>query len=115
MINRTLYRIPEEGMIKGVCAGFADYFGVPVALVRVIAVLSVFCGLFVLTVALYIALSIFLPVAHEASRSGEDGVTSARRLSETAQTLDECEQRLRRVERYVTSDAFGVRSRFREL
>ncbi|MBW7984023.1 envelope stress response membrane protein PspC [Enterobacillus tribolii] len=115
MNNRTLYRIPEEGVIKGVCAGLADYLGVPAALVRVIALLAVLCGLFVLPVALYAALAIFLPVAHETGRSGEDGVTSARRLSETAQTLDECEQRLRRVERYVTSDAFGVRSRFRDL
>lgn len=115
MINRKLYRIPEEGMIKGVCAGLADYLGVPVALVRVMAVLSIFCGLFFLTVTLYVALAIFLPVTHEASRGEDDALTSGHRLQETGQTLDECEQRLRRVERYVTSDAFGVRSRFRDL
>ena len=57
MNNRTLYRIPEEGVIKGVCAGLADYLGVPAALVRVIALLAVLCGLFVLPVALYAALA----------------------------------------------------------
>ncbi|GAB7202034.1 hypothetical protein OS12_34760 [Dickeya oryzae] len=32
--ERKLYLLPEEGMIKGVCAGLARYFDVPVKLVR---------------------------------------------------------------------------------
>ncbi|GAB7197311.1 hypothetical protein OS31_38550 [Dickeya oryzae] len=40
--ERKLYLLPEEGMIKGVCAGLARYFDVPVKLVRFIAVLSIF-------------------------------------------------------------------------
>ncbi len=50
--SKKLYRVPEEGMIKGVCAGLAHYFDIPVRLVRVIMVLSLFwpirvhcCGL----------------------------------------------------------------------
>lgn len=40
--SKKLYRVPEEGMIKGVCAGLAHYFDIPVRLVRVIMVLSLF-------------------------------------------------------------------------
>ncbi|MBD2780340.1 PspC domain-containing protein, partial [Xenorhabdus szentirmaii] len=28
--SRKLYRLPEQGMVKGVCAGLADYLNVPV-------------------------------------------------------------------------------------
>ncbi|MBI3310362.1 MAG: PspC domain-containing protein, partial [Serratia liquefaciens] len=44
--SKKLYRVPEEGMLKGVCAGLAHYFDVPVRLIRVMVVLSMFFGLF---------------------------------------------------------------------
>lgn len=44
MSGKKLYRIPERGVVKGVCAGLAEYMGVPVALVRVMAVLSIFAA-----------------------------------------------------------------------
>lgn len=34
-----------KGMVRGVCAGIADYLGVPVKLVRILVVLSIFFGL----------------------------------------------------------------------
>lgn len=46
--SKKLYRVPEEGMVKGVCAGLAHYFDVPVRLIRVMVVLSLFFGLFFL-------------------------------------------------------------------
>ncbi|KMQ77622.1 transcriptional regulator, partial [Edwardsiella ictaluri] len=60
---RRLYRLPQRGVFKGVCAGIADYFDVPVALVRAMAVVSIFCGLFVITLAAYLILAFTLPVA----------------------------------------------------
>lgn len=41
---RPLTRIPSEGMIAGVCAGFARYAGVDPTLVRVLAVIALFVG-----------------------------------------------------------------------
>ncbi|MGH3276875.1 MAG: PspC domain-containing protein [Streptosporangiaceae bacterium] len=38
--SKTLERKREGRMIAGVCAGFADYFGIPVAGVRVIFVVA---------------------------------------------------------------------------
>lgn len=44
MQSKSLYRLPQEGMIRGVCAGLAHYFNIPVLLVRVIAVIALFAG-----------------------------------------------------------------------
>ena len=44
-LNKKLWRIPQQGMVKGVCAGIAHYLDVPVKLVRILVVLSVFLGL----------------------------------------------------------------------
>lgn len=116
LANKKLYRVPEEGMVKGVCAGIAHYFDVPVKLVRIIVVLSLFCGLFIFTIAAYIILSFVLEAA-PASRFADEHhtVTSHQLLDEADRQLRASEQRLRDVERYVTSETFGVRSRFRHL
>lgn len=42
--SKQLYRLPQEGVIRGVCAGLAHYFNIPVLLVRVIAVIALFAG-----------------------------------------------------------------------
>lgn len=44
--SKKLYRAPEEDRVKGVCAGLAHYFDVPVRLIRVMAVLSLFSAYF---------------------------------------------------------------------
>lgn len=38
--NKKLWRIPQRGMVKGVCAGIAQHLDVPVKLVRLITVLA---------------------------------------------------------------------------
>lgn len=118
-VKRSLYLRPEEGLIKGVCAGFAHYLDVPVKLVRIIVVLSMFFGLFVLTVAAYVILAYWLEPAPADAYAGEGAASSRRpaseRLDEVDAILRENEQHLRAVERYVTSDTFGVRNRFRAL
>lgn len=113
--EKKLYRVPEEGVVKGVLAGLSHYLGVPVKLLRIMAVLSVFFGLFMFTLVAYIILSYVLdPVP--ASEYDEEIAPSPRSLLEEAdRELKASEQRLRQVERYVTSETFGVRSRFRQL
>ncbi len=44
MKNKKLYRIPEKGMICGVCAGLAEYFSVDVSLIRLAWVIFSFAG-----------------------------------------------------------------------
>ena len=44
-LNKKLWRIPQRGMVKGVCAGIAQHLDVPVKLVRLITVLAMIFGL----------------------------------------------------------------------
>lgn len=60
MSQKKLYRIPQQGKVKGVCAGIADYLNIPVRLVRIIVVLSMIFGLFVFTLVAYFALAMVL-------------------------------------------------------
>ncbi|QDX29824.1 envelope stress response membrane protein PspC [Dickeya poaceiphila] len=114
--ERKLYRLPQEGMIKGVCAGLARYFDVPVKLVRLIAVLSIFFGLFLITVVGYVILSFVLePASPEEYQSANDEVSPHTLLDQADAILRGSEQRLRDIERYITSDTYGVRSKFRQL
>ncbi len=113
--SKKLYRVPEEGMVKGVCAGLAHYFDVPVRLIRVIAVLSLFFGLFFFTLVAYIALVFVLDEAPASRYQDEHQPTPRQLLDQLEYELSSGEQQLRQVERYVTSDTFGVQSRFRKL
>ncbi len=113
--GRKLYLMPQQGIIKGVCAGLAHYFGLPVRLVRVLVVISLFFGV-VLTVAAYAILAFFLDKA-PTSEVETDGYqpTSRQLLAQLELELEQSEQKLRQLERYVTSDTFTVRGRFRQL
>ena len=115
MSGKKLYRIPERGVVKGGCAGLAEYLGGPGALVRVMAGLSIFCGLFSITAILSGVLSMTLPTAQVAELSGDDQPTPRQQMAVVTTELNECEQRLRRLERYVTSETFGVNKRFQNL
>lgn len=113
--GRKLWRIPEKGMLKGVCAGIAQYLDVPVKLVRLIVVLSMIFGLFFFVLVAYIALTFILdPMSYGADRE-KPQPTNSDLLNEVDAQLAEGEQRLRSMERYITSDTFTLRSRFRQL
>ncbi|XBS68208.1 envelope stress response membrane protein PspC [Acerihabitans sp. KWT182] len=115
-LKKRLYRRPDEGMIKGVCAGLARYFDIPVRLVRLIAVLSMFLGLFMLTLIAYVILAFWLePAPADENEPGSAFLPFNRQLDLLELQLRDSEQHLRQVERYVTSDAFGLRNRFRQL
>jgi len=115
LASKKLYRVPNEGMVKGVCAGLAHYFDVPVRLIRVITVLSMFFGLFFFTLVAYIALTLILDSAPDHYYQDEYQSTPRQLLDQLEHDLSSGEQQLRQVERYVTSDTFGVQNRFRQL
>ena len=58
--SRRLVRNTDDAMIGGVCAGVADYLGLDVALVRVLAVLGAIFGFGSLIVA-YVVAWLLLP------------------------------------------------------
>ncbi|MBJ3813616.1 envelope stress response membrane protein PspC [Shimwellia pseudoproteus] len=112
--DRKVWRMPQRGMVKGVCAGIAQYLDVPVKLVRLIVILSMVFGLFFFTIAAYIILTFALdPMPDELVDGASEDCHG--RMKTVDAVLAESEQKLRAMERYVTSDAFTVRSRFRQL
>jgi len=114
-LNKKLWRIPQQGMVRGVCAGLAHYLDVPVKLVRVVTVLSIFFGLAFITLVAYIILSCVLDPMPDGAMGDENAPTSSELLDTVDAQLSAGEQRLREMERYVTSDTFSLRSRFRQL
>lgn len=115
MSRGKLYRIPHQGRLKGVCAGIAAYLGIPVLLVRVIVVLSLFCGLFVFTLIAYFLLAAVLDEMPDGMEGQDKPLSAHQLLDELSAELSGGERQLREVERYVTSETFSVRSRFRQL
>lgn len=113
--GNKLWRIPQRGKIKGVCAGIAQYLNIPVRLVRIIAVLSLFFGLFMFTVVGYFILSWVLDPMPYGTDSEQQPVTAHQLLNDLSSELQAGETQLRNVERYVTSETFSVRSRFSQL
>jgi phage shock protein C len=114
-LNKKLWRIPQQGMVRGVCAGLAHYLDVPVKLVRVVTVLSIFFGLAFITLVAYFSLSFVLDPMPDGAMGDENAPTSSELLDTVDAQLSAGEQRLREMERYVTSDTFSLRSRFRQL
>ncbi|WLS77009.1 envelope stress response membrane protein PspC [Erwinia pyri] len=114
--GKKLYRIPARGKVKGVCAGIADYLDIPVRLVRVIVVLSMFFGLFMFTLIAYFGLAFVLDeMPDNLQNNGERPPTAHELLDKLSRELNGGETSLRNMERYVTSETFSVRSRFRQL
>lgn len=114
-MNNKLYRIPDEGMISGVCAGIARYLGLPVLLVRIMAVLALFFGFFFITTIVYFAMAFVLDSAPVEEASLHSRVPARQRMKQVELDLAASEQRLRELERYLTSETFQVESRFRRL
>lgn len=78
---RKLYRLPEQGKIAGVAAGFADYFDMDVTMMRLLFVAAALLtggGI----ILIYIVLVFILPVAGEAKNRPFD-------VSEKVDTLAE--------------------------
>lgn len=114
-LNKKLWRIPQQGMVRGVCAGLAHYLDVPVKLVRVVTVLSIFFGLAFITLVAYIILSFVLDPIPDGALYSDEAPTSSDLLDNVDAELAAGEKRLREMERYVISDTFTLRSRFRQL
>ncbi|KAA5933015.1 MULTISPECIES: envelope stress response membrane protein PspC [Pantoea] len=115
MKGRKLWRKPDEGKLMGVCAGLAEYLDIPVRLLRVIVVLSLFFGLFVFTVIAYFVLGFVLDEKPVNASDGERQPTASELLDQLESTLQRDERNVRDLERYVTSETFSVRSRFRQI
>ncbi|MEM6709502.1 MAG: PspC domain-containing protein [Pseudomonadota bacterium] len=122
--SRKLYRDPDNGYICGVCAGFAQYFGVETWVTRCVAITAlIFVGSITLP-AYFIAYVLMerRPRQEDPRRTSEwrydhrspapefgPRFSPRRSLRNIQADLREVELRLRRAEGHVTSDQYYLR------
>ncbi|MCP5366247.1 MAG: envelope stress response membrane protein PspC [Hyphomicrobiales bacterium] len=118
-----LYRDPVKGKVLGVCAGIADYFGIEVWLVRVVAVFALVFFFVPTVIGYFIAGFVLQPKPEELYYEDEEeddfwrGVRTdpTQTFSALRHKFKELEQRLRGLESYVTSREFRLRREFDDL
>jgi phage shock protein C len=121
LINR-LYRSPRRGMIFGVCAGLAEYFGFDVTLTRVIVAVAAFFAFPVICI-IYVCLGLLLPVrANEGPVPRHNDPVERQVRSSPHDTLAnvryrfrDLDVRLQRLEKFVTSNRYTLEREFRKL
>ncbi len=126
--GRTLYRIPQQGKIAGVCAGVAEYFGFETWLVRVVAVSIFLLGGSGIIFILYVALWMILDVKPASTKVHDDisdievkrkvwqaGEPAKQALADVNSRFRSLESRLRSLERYVTSDNYDLKRQINNL
>src|SRR5690606_2236827 len=120
-----LYRNSEKGMVFGVCAGLADYFGFDVTVVRVLAVLGTLFFPGPLVIVGYLIMALLLPKhSRPATTVLDDAEESVWRsiraephatLGSLRHRYRELESRLQRLEKYVTSERYQLDREFERL
>ena len=136
---RRFVRDADRGVVGGVCAGIADYFGFRVCAVRFIFIIALLVA-FPFAALTYFAIVLLVPaessryeyvvereVIHrrrrrrmsrrerrraEAEAEEQERVHRAEQVKERYRTLDE---RLARIEKYVTSSRYDLDREFRNL
>lgn len=119
---RRIYRDTEKGMLFGVCAGIADYFGFKLCATRC---LTVFAALMFapMIVFAYIAMGVLLPTRpRDLYRDSDDerfwrSVRTApdAMFSSLRYKFRQLDRRAQKMERYVTSPRFDLDRQFSEL
>jgi phage shock protein C len=124
--QRRFRRDRANGMILGVCAGVADYFGFNLRATRLLAVIGLFVAM-PATLLLYFGIAFLVPAMpresrqSRASRPERDEFRQALRSSPKATMADvrrrfqRLDARLARMERYVTSPRFNLDREIRNL
>lgn len=119
---RRLYRDPRNGVVFGVCAGVADYFGFDLAVTRVLTIIGAFVFPFVIVA--YLLLGLLLPSRTYSDREYDDRADPVQRrariephsmLSNVRYRFRDVDARLQRLEKYVTSNRYKLDREFRQL
>ncbi len=133
--ERRFVRTSDRACLAGVCSGIADFFGFRLCAVRAIFIIALFVA-FPITVLTYLAIVFLVPsdsaryeyvVEREVRRrrrrrrmtrrerreaEAEEKARAAEKVRERYRSLDD---RLARIERYVTSSRYDLDREFRNL
>jgi phage shock protein C len=120
--GRRFYRNRDRAMIGGVCAGLADYFGFNLKVTRLLAVIALFMAM-PATLLVYFATVFLVPSAPDESRQAHHDpefrkalrASPRQTLSDVRRRFQTLDNRLARLERYVTSSRFNLDQEFKKL
>jgi phage shock protein C len=121
-----LYRDADRAVLGGVCAGLARYFGFNLKVTRILAVIAFLCAMPFAVVG-YLAAVFLIPSSsstiYDAARyeeiRKEDLREEIRRakptVNEVRKRYESMDERLARIEKYVTSSRYELDEEFRRL
>lgn len=121
---KRFFRSRQDSVIAGVCGGLAERFGWEPILVRVLLVLATLFGLGPIAIVTYIVIWMITPrtpIGHGSMSPDEDafwrGVQDRPRATfgTIKYTFMDLDERLKNLERAVTSDEWRLRQEFRDL
>lgn len=118
---RGMRRIPERGVIAGVCAGIAEYFDWNVRLLRAVLVIAfLFSGLFPIVVAYCVLWYVMDPNPEEYSRPFDSPAppaapTRPATMTDIKARFEKLDQRLQSIEECVTDREFDLRRELKKL
>ena len=124
-----LRRIPQRGVIAGVCAGIAEYFDWNVKLLRAGLVIAfVFSGFFPIVIVYCVLWYALDPIEGDMPSSGGyagdgggggspygSGTTRRPSMAEVTARFERLDARLRGIEECVTDGEFELRREFKKL
>jgi phage shock protein C len=124
--DRRLYRDADRALLGGVCAGLATYLGFNLKVTRFLAVIAFFCAMPFAIIG-YLAAVFLIPSSKSRAHDGttydelrkEELREEIRRAKPTVNEVREryksMDERLARIEKYVTSSRFELDEEFRRL
>jgi phage shock protein C len=118
---RGMRRIPERGVIAGVCAGIAEYFDWNVRLLRAVLVVGfIFSGFFPIVVVYCVLWYVLDPHPPETAPSFDSPAAPAAptrpaTMTEIKARFERLDQRLRNIEECVTDREFELRRELKKL
>ena len=122
---RGFYRSADNAMLGGVCAGLADYFGFNLRVTRFLTFIA-FCVAFPMAVIVYFAIVFLIPArptgrqervvprGRRARRAARE-MASEQMASDVRSRTELLDERLARLEKYITSSRYELDEKFRKL
>ena len=133
MSHRRFARDVDRACLGGVCAGFANYFGVNLRVTRILVIIAFFVAM-PITILVYIAIVLLVPAESRpyATRVDRELRQKRRRMSRRERKLaaeeatqqaaeavnqryQSLDKRLAQIEKYVTSSRYNLDREIRNL
>lgn len=120
--RRRYVRSRDRACIGGVCAGLSDYFGFNLKVTRLLAVIAFLCA-FPFALLAYLAAVFLFPAEYDPERQPRTERHQERHdekrpppsASDLKRRFESMDERLARIERYVTSPRYNLDEEFRKL